>query len=272
MENKEVKKMSYQLRKDIIELCYRCKGGHVGGSLSSIDILNTLYFHQMKIDPKHPNDKNRDYFILSKGHVAEALYATLSRRGYFEYSELDNFSKYKSEYFGHPSSKVKGIEINTGALGHGLSIGVGIALANKKLEKDNKCYVLMGDGELAEGSVWEAAMAASHYELDNLCVIVDRNRLQISGKTEDVMRLENLKEKWLAFGFNVLEINGHNYEELFEVFQQVKKNQPMLIIANTIKGKGISFMENDPSWHHGVLSDEQYRQCLKELEEQANEE
>lgn len=271
MENKEVKKMSYQLRKDIIELCYRCKGGHVGGSLSAIDILNTLYFHQMKINPDVPEDDNRDHFILSKGHVAEALYATLARRGYFEFSELANYSKYGSEYFGHPSSKVKGIEINTGALGHGLSIGVGLAIASKKLKKDNKCYVLMGDGELAEGSVWEAAMAAAHYQLDNLCAIVDRNHLQISGNTEDVMRLENLKEKWMAFGFNVLEIDGHDYQQLFEVFNKAEKNQPMLVIANTIKGKGISFMENDPSWHHGVLSDEQYEQCLKELEEQAYE-
>ena len=273
MDLQILKNQSYDLRKDIIDLCYQSQSRHVGGSLSSIDLLNVLYFHVMNVSPVHFNEENRDRFILSKGHIAEALYVVLAKKGYFDFNELNQYCKYGSKYFGHPSSKVKGVELNSGALGHGLALGVGIAIAAKKMNRDYRTYVLMGDGELAEGSVWESAMAAAFYQLDNLCTIVDRNRLQISGNTEDIMALENLKEKWQSFGFEVLEIDGNNYHQIIDSFEKAKeiKNKPTLILANTIKGKGISFMENKASWHHGVITDEQYQTCLKELEEAKNE-
>lgn len=272
MEKQLLEKISFEIRRDIIELCYKCKGGHVGGALSSADILTVLYFDEMKVKPKDPTNERRDYFFLSKGHIAEALYATLSKRGFFSFEELSNYSGYCSKYFGHPSNKVDGIEINTGALGHGLSIAAGTALSLKKRNKKNRVYTLLGDGELAEGSNWEAAMFASHYQLDNLCVIVDRNRLQISGTTEQVMGLESLNEKWKAFGFHVIETDGHDCAALQTAFQQArkKKNKPTVIIAHTIKGKGVSFMENDIAWHHGVITKEQYEQSLLELEEAKN--
>lgn len=191
----------------------------------------------------------------------------MAKRGFFAYSELDNFSGYNTKYIGHPNNKVAGVEMNTGALGHGLAIGVGLAIAAKKMGQDYRTYVLMGDGELAEGSIWESAMAAGHYKLDNLCAIVDRNHLQISGCTETVMTLEDLKGKWQMFGFEVIEIDGNNYEEIINAFTQAKaiKNKPSLILANTVKGKGVSFMENQASWHHGVLDAVQYKQALMEL-------
>ena len=249
MEIELLERQSSELRKDIVEVCYHSKAGHVGGSLSAIDILNVLYFNELRIDPNNPKMENRDRFILSKGHIAEALYVTLAKRG------------------GHPNNKVAGVEMNTGALGHGLAIGVGLAIAAKKMGQDYRTYVLMGDGELAEGSIWESAMAAGHYKLDNLCAIVDRNHLQISGCTETVMTLEDLKGKWQMFGFEVIEIDGNNYEEIINAFTQAKaiKNKPSLILANTVKGKGVSFMENQASWHHGVLDAVQYKQALMEL-------
>lgn len=269
MDILDLEKQANDLRKNIIDICYSSKAGHVGGSLSAIDILNTLYFNELNIDPNNPDMKTRDRFILSKGHVAEALYVTLAKRGYFDIRELDNYSGYDTKYIGHPNNKVAGVEMNTGALGHGLSIGVGIAIGAKKMKLNYRTYVLMGDGELAEGSIWEAAMAAGHYKLDNLCAIIDRNRLQISGCTEDVMSLENLKGKWQMFGFEVIEINGNDYQEIVTAFSKAKqiKDKPTLILANTVKGKGVSFMENQASWHHGVLNAEQYHQALKELEE-----
>lgn len=255
------------LRKGIVEVCYRSKAGHVGGSLSAIDILNVLYNHEMNIDPMDANNENRDRFILSKGHIAEALFVTLANRGFFDKSELETFSCYQSKYIGHPNNKINGVEMNTGALGHGLALGVGMAIAAKMDQKSYRTYVMMGDGEQAEGSVWEAAMAASHYELDNLVAILDRNGLQISGTTEDVMSLKDIKAKWEGFGFAVIEINGNDYEEILQALNTAKtiKGKPVLLLAHTIKGKGVSFMENEIAWHHGVLNEEQYHQAMQEL-------
>lgn len=255
------------LRKQIIDVCYRSKAGHVGGSLSGIDILNVLYNHEMNIDPKEPKKADRDRFILSKGHIAEALFVTLANRGFFEEKELETFSCAGSKYIGHPNNKINGVEMNTGALGHGLALGVGMAIAAKMDHKDYRTYVMMGDGEQAEGSIWEAAMAASHYNLDNLVAILDRNGLQISGTTEDVMSLKDIKAKWTGFGFEVIEINGNDYDEILDAFDKAKtiKGKPTLILAHTIKGKGVSFMENEVAWHHGVLNEEQYHQAMNEL-------
>ena len=265
----ELEKKSVDLRKDIVNICYNSKAGHIGGSLSSIDILNTLYNHELNVDPKNPKMENRDRFILSKGHVAEALFVVLADCGFFDKDELKTYSTFNSKFIGHPNNKIPGIEMNTGALGHGLSLGVGCALAAKMNGEKYRTYVLMGDGEQAEGSIWEAAMAASHYNLDNLVAIVDRNGLQISGSTEDVMSLKDLKGKWEKFGFNVIEINGNNYEEIVQALNEAKtvKGMPTLILADTVKGKGISYMENKASWHHGVMTEEQYELAISELEE-----
>lgn len=267
MELQELKENAKDLRQDIVRVCYRSSDGHVGGSLSAVDILNTLYFSELDNNPDNQDDPNRDRFVLSKGHIAEALYVVLAKKGYFEREKLDTFSCLNSKYFGHPCNEVPGIDLNTGSLGHGLPLAVGLALGAKKQNRDYRTYVLMGDGELAEGSVWEGAMAATHYKLDNLCAIVDRNRLQISGETENVMGLGDLKKKWQAFGFEVIEIDGNDYEELLFAFEKAKtvKDRPTLVLANTVKGKGVSFMENEASWHHGLLDERQYSQALKEL-------
>lgn len=265
---KQLKKKAIQTRKNAIQMTYRANGGHLGGVLSSIDILVVLYYAVMKIDPKRPDWEDRDRFVLSKGHSVEGYYAILSDLGFFPKEELSTYRKYKSRLIGHPSNKVPGIEVNSGALGHGLSVAVGMALAGKMDKKSRRVYVLMGDGEQAEGSIWEAAMAGSHYKLDNLVGIVDRNRLQISGCTEDVIALEDLKAKWCSFGWEVVEVDGHNIEELLECFKKIPtvKGKPHLMIANTIKGKGISFMENQRQWHHKVPNDEELKQALSELE------
>lgn len=265
MKKEYLEKKAKELRRDIVDVCYRSKAGHVGGSLSAIDILNVLYHHEMKINPSMERD--RDRFILSKGHIAEALFVILADCGFFSKEELKTFSTYGSNYIGHPNNKIHGIEMNTGALGHGLSIGVGMALGTKLQNIDNYTYVLMGDGEQAEGSIWEAAMAAAHYKLHHLIAILDRNGLQISGKTEDVMALHDLHQKWESFGFHVITCDGHDYTALLNAFQEAKqsKEKPVIIIANTTKGKGVSFMEHQIGWHHGVLSDEQYQQAILEL-------
>jgi transketolase len=270
---KELQKKAVERRMDLIRMIYEAKTGHTGGALSSLDILVALHYEIMNIDPKNPAWDERDRFILSKGHSVEGYYTILADRGFFPKEELKTFSRYQSRLIGHPTVKVPGIEMNTGALGHGLSAAVGMALAGKMDEKAYKVYVLMGDGEQAEGSVWEAAMAAAHYGLDNLIGIIDRNRLQISGNTENVMALESLKEKWSAFGWEVLETPGNDIEKLVAVFQKipVKKAKPHLIIANTVKGKGVSFMENVAKWHHGVPTEEQMAEAMRELEQQLEE-
>jgi len=264
-----LRKISYKRRLDIIEMIYNAKTGHTGGSLSSIDMITALYYEIMSVRPNEPVWEDRDRFILSKGHSVEGYYTVLADLGFFPKEELNDFSKYNSRLIGHPTRKVPGIEMNTGALGHGLAVATGMAMAAKMRKKDYHVFVLMGDGEQGEGSIYEAAMSAGHYKLDNLTAIIDRNRLQISGNTEDVMGLEPLKEKWISFRWCVLECDGNDIEEFAETVEKAKqiKDKPVMIIANTVKGKGISFMENNSKWHHGVPSDEQYKQAIKELKE-----
>jgi len=264
----KLKKKAAQIRRDIVDIVYRSSAGHVGGSLSETDILVALYYKVMRVDPQNPDWPERDRFILSKGHSIDAYYCVLADKGFFDKKELLTYSQFGSKFIGHPNRHVPGVEMNTGALGHGLSIGVGMALAGKMDRKDYRVFVLMGDGELAEGSVWEAAMAASFYHLDNLVGIVDRNGLQISRKTEDVMAIEPLEDKWKSFGWNVSVVDGHDIPALCEALSEERKVQgkPNLIIAKTVKGKGISFMENNPKWHHGVMSPDEYKKACEELD------
>lgn len=266
----ELQKKAVERRMDLIQMIYEAKTGHTGGSLSCLDILVTLYYEIMNIDPHNPKWEERDRFVLSKGHSVEGYYTILADLGFFPKKELKTFSQYKSRLLGHPTVKVPGIEMNTGALGHGLSAAIGMALAGKMDQKAYKVYVIMGDGEQAEGSVWEGAMAAGHYQLDNLIAIIDRNHLQISGSTEDVMHLEPFGDKWKAFGWEVREVAGNDIAALVDLFRKLPavSGKPHLVIANTTKGKGVSFMENVPKWHHGVPSDEQLEQALKELKQQ----
>ncbi|MDP4151910.1 MAG: transketolase [Bacillota bacterium] len=270
---KELQAKAIAVRKELLQTIYIGGTGHTGGALSSTDLLVGLFYYKMKHDPKNPLWDERDRFLLSKGHSVEGYYTILADCGYFPKEELKTFSKFKSRLIGHPSTKVPGVEMNTGSLGHGLPVGVGMAIAFKMDNKDNKVYVLMGDGEQAEGSIWEAAMAASNYKLDNIVGIVDRNHLQISGNTEDVMKLEDFSAKWTAFGWDVQQINGNNMDEIIKAYDSVctKNGKPHLIIANTIKGKGVSFMENVAKWHHGVPTEEQLKVALEELDCQLKE-
>lgn len=262
----ELKKKAVEIRKRLLQLIYEGKTGHTGGALSSVDILVSLYYAVMNINPQEPSWEQRDRFILSKGHCVEGLYCILADKGFFDKEDLKQFSKFGSHLIGHPNTSVKGIEANTGALGHGLSIGVGISIGQKMNQCSAHTYVLLGDGELAEGSVWEAAMAAANYKLDNLTAMIDRNGLQISGKTEDVMALENLQAKWEAFGWQVTNVNGNCFEELIPALKSSFGNKPHVIIAHTTKGKGVSYMENVAKWHHGVPTAEQLEQALQELD------
>lgn len=245
-------------------MIYHAKTGHTGGALSSADIMTALFFQILKLDPSNPSWEGRDYFILSKGHCVEGYLAVLAERGFFPTEELQTFSGFKSRLIGHPNNKIPGIEMNTGALGHGLSISVGMALGLKMDNKPNRVFTLMGDGEQAEGSVWEAAMAASHYKLDNLVAIIDRNHLQISGSTEDVIGLEPLAKRWESFGWEVTEIDGNAMDEVVQALSSVplKPTKPTLIIAHTIKGKGVKAMEHVASWHHGAPSKELYEESM----------
>lgn len=259
-------KKAAELRIAILDLVYQGKTGHIGGDLSSIDILTTLYYDVMSINPENMSDPNRDRFVLSKGHSVEALWVTLADKGFFPKEELKTFSQKGSLFIGHPNNKVNGVEMNTGSLGHGLPVCVGIALAAKMDGRSYQTYTLMGDGEQAEGSVWEGAMAAANYKLDNLTAIIDRNGLQISGTTEEVMALDNLTQKWEAFGWEVISVNGNDSSELKAALNRPHtKDKPKMIIANTIKGKGISQAENNPSWHHFVPSQEVYQEARAEL-------
>ncbi len=262
-----LEKKAREIRKDLLNMIYEGKAGHVGGALSSTDILVALYYEIMRINPKNPKWENRDRFILSKGHSVEGLLCILADRGYFDKSILHTYSQYQSILIGHPNNKVPGMEVCSGALGHGLSIAAGVALGAKRKNMDIKSFVLMGDGEQAEGSIWEAAMAASNYKLDNLFAYIDRNHLQISGNTEAVMKLGDLRAKYEAFGWEVSEIDGNNMQQIIANFYEAEKNKgkPHLIIANTIKGKGVSYMENNVKWHHGVPTKEQLNAALQEL-------
>ncbi|WP_149093442.1 transketolase [Paenibacillus terrae] len=267
MEIQELKVKAAQIRMDLLTIIHRAKTGHTGGSLSNTDILTALYYEIMNVDPANPKWDDRDRFIASKGHSVESLWCILADRGFFPKEELETYSQFGTRLIGHPNNKVPGIEMNTGALGHGLPISVGMALAAKRDDRPYRVFCLMGDGEQAEGSNWEAAMAGSHYKLDNLIGIIDRNRLQISGATEEVMGLEPLEEKWTAFGWNVVSINGNNMEELLKAFRSTPEvaGKPTLIMANTTKGKGVSFAENVPAWHHHVPNDKELELALTEL-------
>ena len=269
VDQKFLEKKSLEYRRTIIEIIYNSGAGHTGGSLSCIDILNVLYNGFLEITPNNFNDIERNNYIHSKGHSVEALYTVLCDVGFFKKEDLDTLNAFDSHFIGHPTRKVSGVEHNTGALGHGLSVAVGLALAKKKDKSKKKVFALLGDGELSEGSVWEACTSASKYQLDNLIVVVDRNHLQITGKTEDVNPIEPLDEKFKSFGFKVEFVNGNNIFELLEIFQKVPftADKPNAIIANTIKGCGISFIENEISWHHKVPTDEEYRNAIKELDE-----
>lgn len=266
MENLKAK--AFDLRKDVVDMIRSGKGGHIGGDMSVMEILVDLYFSQMNISPENMDDPDRDRFVLSKGHSVEAYYAVLAAKGFLDIKEVtDQFSKFGSPYIGHPNNKLPGIEMNSGSLGHGLPVCVGMALAGKMDHRNYRVYTVMGDGELAEGSVWEGAMAASQYHLDNLCAVVDRNRLQISGNTEDVMGHDNLAQRFKAFGWNVISVNGNDIAELDAAFSSAKETSgmPTVVIANTIKGYGSSVMENKANWHHKVPSDEEYIQITADF-------
>lgn len=265
---KALEKIANDIRIGVIEAVYSAKSGHPGGSLSCADILTVLYFNQMNINEKEPNAKARDRFVLSKGHCSPALYSTLARKGYFEKEKLLTFRNIESNLQGHPDmNKVLGVDMTSGSLGQGLSVANGMALASKLNEDGYRVYCLLGDGEIEEGQVWEAAMTSNKYKLDNLCVIVDNNNLQIDGKIEEVKGLTNIGDKFKSFGFEVLQIDGNNIEELLNAFNVAKqiKGRPTVIIAKTIKGKGVSFMENKVEWHGRAPKEEEYKQAIEEL-------
>ena len=270
MNINELSIKSIEYRKTLLEIIYNSGAGHTGGSLSCVDILNVLYNDVLGISPDNFDSIERNRYIQSKGHSVEALYTVLCDKGFFSRSELDTLNKFDSHFIGHPTRKVSGIEHNTGALGHGLSVATGIALAYRIDAKPFKVFTLLGDGELSEGSVWEACTTANKYQLDNLYVIVDRNNLQITGDTELVNPIEPLNQKFESFGFSVKEINGHDLGALKENLNGApfEKDKPNLIIANTIKGKGISFMENIVSWHHRVPTEKEYKLAMSELEKE----
>lgn len=269
MEN--LKALAYELRENVIDMIVEGKAGHIGGDMSVMEILTEIYFDQMNISPENMDDPDRDKFIMSKGHSVEAYYAVLAAKGFFDIKDVvATFSKFGSAFIGHPNNKLPGIEMNSGSLGHGLPVSVGMALAGKMDKKDYRVYTVMGDGEIAEGSVWEGAMAASHYKLDNLCAVVDRNRLQISGNTEDVMAHDDLHDRWSAFGWNVIDVaDGNDIGQLKAAFDAAKevKGKPTVLIANTVKGKGSSVMENKANWHHKVPNTEELAQIRKDLAE-----
>ena len=270
MTTKELKLIAEKNRKRLVEVVYKAKAGHIGGDLSCLNVMTALYFHVMKgLNPTDPKTPNRDRFVLSKGHCVESLYVTLEAKGFLKPEVLDTLGQFGSILSGHPTTEVPGIEVNSGALGHGLSIGIGMALAAKMDQKDYHTYVLMGDGEQGEGSIYEAAMAANKYQLDHLVAIIDRNHLQISGDTEDVMPIDDIHIRWEAFGWDVMEMNGDNMEDIVEAFGNIDfdNGKPHLLISHTTKGKGVSFMEGIAKWHHGVLNEQQYKDAVVEIDE-----
>lgn len=265
-----LKVLAYELRQDTIDVIRAGKTGHIGGDMSVMEILVELYFKQMNISPENMDEKDRDLFVLSKGHSVEAYYSVLAAKGFFPKEQLlKEYSRFGSRFIGHPNNKLPGVEMNSGSLGHGLPVCVGMAKAGKMDNRSYRVYTVMGDGELAEGSVWEGAMAASHYRLDNLCAVVDRNRLQISGNTEDVMAHDDLHERFKSFGWHVIDVkDGNHIDELDAAFEEARavKGKPTVLIANTIKGKGSPVMENKAGWHHKVPTDEEYAQIMADLE------
>ena len=267
----ELKKIANKVRQNIIEEVYSAQSGHPGGALSIADVLTVLYFNQMNIDENKPEDNLRDRFILSKGHASAALYGVLAEKGYFEKEKLKTFRKIDSNLQGHPDvNKVSGVDMTTGSLGQGLSIANGMAIASKMDSLGCRIYVAIGDGECEEGQIWEAALTANKYHLDNLCVILDYNNLQIDGSIEEVKGLDLLEAKWDSFGFNVIRCNGNDIERLIDSFNRARnyKGKPSIIIANTVKGKGVSFMENKVEWHGKAPNEEEYRLALEELKKE----
>lgn len=254
-------------RRQILKVLNRSGSGHPGGSLSAVEIFITLYSHVMKHNPKKPDWDERDLLIVSKGHISPVTYVTLAHYGYFDPAELQNFRKFGSILQGHVHQKVPGVEFNTGSLGHGLSVANGLALGSTLQGKSQNVFCLMGDGEIQEGSVWEAAMTAAHMNIDNVCAIIDYNKVQENGLTEDIKSLEPLADKWRAFGWETVEVDGHNFDELLKAFDQFKKTKgkPFALIAHTLKGKGVSFMELNKNWHGKTPDDEKLAAALKEL-------
>ncbi len=265
---KKLSEIAKDIRKGIIEAVYSGQSGHPGGSLSIADIMTVLYFYEMNINPENPKDENRDRLVLSKGHCAPALYSTLANRGFFEVEELRTLRNIESRLQGHPDmNKIPGVDMTTGSLGQGLSAANGMAIAGKLNNKYYRVYCIMGDGEIEEGQVWEAAMASNKYKLDNLCVIVDNNNLQIDGTIEEVMSSYPIDEKFKSFGFQVINIDGHNVQEIIDAFDVARnvEGKPVCIIAKTVKGKGVSFMEGKVEWHGKAPNQEQYEQAIKDI-------
>jgi transketolase len=267
MTDHELATKAVGLRARMLRLIVKAGAGHTGGGLSCLDILNVLYNRVLRVSPETANDPRRDRYVQSKGHCVEALYVVLADRGFFPDADLDTVCRFQSPYVGHPTRKIPGIEMNTGALGHGLPICLGMALAAKMDGAPFRIFTLLGDGELAEGSNWEAAMAAAHHRLDNLVAILDHNTLQITGRTRDVLSNEPLDEKWRAFGWEVRCVDGHSYPELTAaITTPPAPGKPLVVIANTVKGKGVSFMENIGKWHHGVPNEAELARALAELQ------
>jgi len=270
-EKKEYfKNLTREIRLTVLRMIYEAGSGHPGGSLSAVEIISTLYFDKMRVDSKNPNWENRDRFIPSKGHCAPTLYAVLAEKGFFPKSELSTLRRFNSILQGHPDMlKTPGVDMSTGSLGHGPSIGMGMALAGRLSQKDFYVYVLVGCGELNEGQIWEAAMAAVKYDLDHLILLLDYNRYQLDGSMDDIMPLGDVTSKWKSFGWNVIEVNGHEPEEISDGIDQVKKikDTPSILIARTVKGKGVSFMENTHVWHGKKISEQEYVQAVRELSE-----
>ena len=267
-DHKGLNEITNVIRKDIVSMICKSKSGHPGGSLSAVEILTALYFDQMNIDPTNPKMEDRDRFVLSKGHAAPALYATLAQRGYFAKEELNNLRQLGSMLQGHPDmKKVPGVEMSTGSLGQGFSVACGMAMAAKLDNAPWNVYALLGDGEVQEGIIWEAAMSAAHYKLDNMIAFLDYNGLQIDGEVESVMNINPIEDKFKTFGWNVITIDGHDFDQIFAALDMAKDtvDKPTMIIAKTIKGKGVSFMENQASWHGSAPSEEQLEQALSEL-------
>lgn len=267
---KELERIACEIRQDIISMVHESQSGHPGGSLSSADILTALYFKEMNVDPKNPDWEDRDRFVLSKGHASPVLYATLAKKGFFKAEELMKFRKIGAMLQGHPDMKgTPGVDMSTGSLGQGLSVANGMALAGKMDNKDYRVYAVIGDGESQEGMIWEAAMFASHYNLDNLTVFLDNNGLQIDGENSEVMNVEPLDEKFRAFGWNVLKIGGHCFDDIFTALEDAKrmKGMPTMIIADTVKGKGVCFMENKAEWHGSAPNDAETQEALEKLRE-----
>jgi len=264
-----IKNFTVAVRKNILEMAVSAgaSSAHFGGALSITEIVSTLFAHQMKIDKKNPKWEERDRFILSKGHACLAYYAALCEIGYISKEELKTFEKNDTNLLGHPvANRNLGIDFSNGSLGMGLSLGIGVAIASKKKKKNFDVYVIVGDGECNEGSVWESAMAAPHFKLDNLYVVIDKNNFQQTGSNEEIMNVANLKDKWSSFGWHTVELDGHNIEELYNFFNKGKTiNKPKAIIANTVKGKGFSFSENNNDWHHSILSKSFYEKAMNEL-------